>query len=151
VPRLTYEDVADAVQAVLVAETKPLVDAGAAVLDADDHGWSLRPRSPDACAVTVHVQSETEVSLFPTAPGTDRSPTLDLYDKDSAALVEAVRLYVRAFLAGSVELTLRNGSSNGRVRVSLPDARTRSHFYNVSGLLVGRGSGWETFRPAPYG
>jgi hypothetical protein len=146
-----YNAVIKAVQATLVEEAQPWVDAGSAVLELGEGGGSLRPGRPGACAVSLSVQSDNEVSFFPTAPGTDRTPTLDIYDKDRAALVQEVRAYVRAFLEGRVELTLRKGSSSGRVRVSLPDGRARTHLYNVLlGFLVGRGPGWETFRPAPY-
>ena len=100
-------------------------------LELGEGGGSLRPGRPGACAVAVYVQSDNEVSLFPTAPGTGRTPTLDIYDKDRAALVQEVREYVRAFLEGRVELTLRKGSSNGRVRVSLPDGRAETHHYNL--------------------
>jgi hypothetical protein len=146
-----YNAVIEAVQTMLVEETQPWVDAGSAVLELGEGGGSLRPSRPGACAVAVYVQSDSEVSLFPTVPGTDRTPTVDIYDKHRAALVQEVREYVRAFLEGRVELTLRKGSSNGRVRVSLPDGRANTHHYNVVlGFFVGRGPGWDTFRPAPY-
>jgi hypothetical protein len=146
-----YTAVIRAVQNVLVDELSPWVETGAAVFEPNEAGGSSAPRRPDACAFTVYAESEREVSFFPVAPGTNRTPTIDIYDKDSAALVREVREYVRAIVAGRIEFTLKKGSPYGRVRVSLPDGRARTHVYNVFlWFAVGRGPRWETFRASPY-
>jgi hypothetical protein len=67
-----YHAVVEAIQAMLVDETESLVQSNAAVLELEEGGVGLRPRRPSACAVTIYVQNDAEVSLFPTAPGTDR-------------------------------------------------------------------------------
>jgi len=145
-----YNATIEALQAMLVDLTQPWVDAGSAMLELAEGGGKLRPTRLGACAVEIYAQSNAEISLFPTAPGTDRTPTLNVYDEDPPALIPEVREYVRAFLEGRVVLTLKQGSSNGRIRVSLPEGRTETHLYNVLGFRVGRGPGWDTFRPAPY-
>jgi hypothetical protein len=138
-----YKAIVEAVQKLMVEETAAVVESGAAVLEFEDAGADLRP--------TSDVQSDTEVSFFPTAPGTTRTLTIDVFDKDAAALVGEVRAYVRAFLAGRVELTLRRGSSAGRVRVWLEDGRKQTHPYNVYNVILGCLVGhWDTFRPTPY-
>jgi hypothetical protein len=148
-----YIATAQKVHQALVETSEPWVRRGAAVLSgAEDGGeFELRPVRADACAVTVVVQGAAEVSFFPTAPGTQRTPSIDVYNEDARGLIDEVRRYAVAFLSGSIEMTLRRGSSAGRVRVWLDDERVRTHLYNVPlGFLVGRGSGWETFKPSPY-
>ncbi|MGK2938291.1 MAG: hypothetical protein ACSLFR_10880 [Solirubrobacteraceae bacterium] len=53
--------------------------------------------------------------------GTDRTPTIDVYDKDPAGLVSKSRCYLRALMAGRVTFTLRKGSSAGRGDLLLDD------------------------------
>ncbi len=145
----TCRAVADTVR----AEVLPLVDAGDAdlVLDTDDGSYELTPRNPNACRVTIYVQSEHEVSLWPTAPHTTRAPTVDIYDRDLAGLLSSLRGYIAAIVAGRVELTLRTGGSAGQCRLWLDDGECRTHLYNVWFKRgVGRGRRWELFRPEPY-
>lgn len=146
-----FEALDRAIREMLAAEVAPYVESGDAALDMTGDTYTLRPRRSDACAVSIYVQQESEISLWPKAPGTNRAPTIDLYDKDLHRLVGAVRAYLRAILAGQLELTLRTGSSSGRCRFSLDDGTVQTHLYNILfGFQVGRGSGWETFRPEPY-
>lgn len=141
--------VAQTVRAVAV----PLVEAGVAdaELGTDGGGHQLRPRKATAAAVSVYMQSQHEVSLWPRAPGTDRAPTVDIYDVDRARLLSSLREYLDAIVAGRIELTLRKGSSAGRCRLWLSDGSCSTHLYNVlRESRVGRGEGWETFRPDAY-
>ncbi|UUY03447.1 hypothetical protein LRS13_22705 [Svornostia abyssi] len=150
-----HQRVADTFRRMVIEETAALVDAGSAKLelyDGTDHdGGELRPRRPTACGFSFCMQSAEEISFFPTAPGTDRTQTIDVYDKDPASLVSKARCYLRAFIAGRVKFTLRAGSSAGRVDLLLDDGAEVSHLYNVLvGFRVGRGAGWERYTASPY-
>jgi hypothetical protein len=114
--------VADTVRAVAI----PLVEAGLAdaELGTDGGAHELRPRKATAAAVSVYMQSQHEVSLWPRAPGTDRAPTGDIYDADRVRLLSSLREYLDAIVAGRIELTLRKGLSAGRCRFWLSGART---------------------------
>ena len=141
---------AETVRAVAI----PLVEAGLADAELRTDGGAgheLRPRKATAAAVSVYVQSQHEVSLWPRVPGTDRAPTVDIYDADRARLLSALREYLDAIVAGRIELTLRQGSSGGRCRFWLSDGSCSTHLYNVlRESRVGQGEGWETFRPDAY-
>ena len=142
-----------AVKELVRSEGAPLVAAGRAEvhLATDDRHHELKPLNPAACRVSVYLQTEHEVSLWPVAPGTDRAPTVDIWDDDPHELLSYLEEYLAAIVEGRVELTLRAGSSEGRCRFWLSDGNCQTHYYNVFlGFLVGRGSGWETFRPDPY-
>ena len=145
----------EAINAAIAEDVRPWLARGLLTFESfhDGAGVDLRPANPSACPLTIYVQSDAEVSFFPTAPGTDRTPTLDVFDaEDRDRLVDEVRRYLRAFATGDVELTLRKGGAAGRVRVWLDDGRTETHLYNVIlGVLVGRGPLWDRFRSAPWG
>lgn len=136
------------------AATASVVAAGVAevVLDTDrDAQHEVKPHKSSACAVTVYVQSANEVSLWPAAPGTDRAPTVDIYEDELPLLKSALGDYLAAIIDGKVEWTLRSESADGRFRAWLSDGRCQSHTYNVwPWRRIGRGSGWETFRADPY-
>ena len=115
----------------------------------EDH--VLTPRDPAAAAVEVAIQTDSELSLFITAPATDRTITVDIFDRDMGSLIDRLGRYLDAVLQGRLELTLGKGSSHGRCRLWLDEGDEQTHYYNVMlGFLVGRGRGWETFRPGPY-
>lgn len=147
-----YAAACNAVAETVRTETASLVHAGVAevVVGTDEGaGHELRPRTATACRVSIYVQSQHEVSLWPYAPGTDRAPTVDI--SRTLRLCAALSEYLAAIAAGRVELTLRRGSSDGRFRVWLSDGSCATHLYNVLvGWRVGRGQGWETFRPDRY-
>ena len=131
----------------------PLVAEGRATLDFDtDAGpthW-VRPARQDALPFGVVLQSEYEISFFPEDPSSGRGITVDLFDKAAHGLSQDFEDYVRAILAGRVELTT-NTRGAGRFVVVLDDGSERAHLYNVLfGFRVGRGSNWRTFRPAAY-
>jgi hypothetical protein len=63
---------------------------------------------------------------------------INAFDKDEAALVDEIRKYVRAFLAGRVVLTLRKRSCVGRVCVWLEDGRGQTHRYRRAPRVPGR-------------
>jgi hypothetical protein len=66
-------------------------------------------------------------------------------------LVSQARSYLRAFVAGRVTFTLREGSSAGRVDVLFDDGTEAQHRYNMFvGFRVGRGAGWERYAASPY-
>lgn len=150
-----YQSVADAFRRMVIEETAAIVDAGDAELKFDEgddpDGGELRPRRLTACAFSFCMQSAEEISFFPTAPGTDRTPTIDVYDKDPTLLVGTARLYLRALVDGRVKFTLREGSSAGRVDLTLDDGTEVQHLYNMLfGFRVGRGAGWELYAASPY-
>lgn len=138
-------------RAAVIEETAAVVDAGSAALTLDDDGGELRPRRVTACAFSFCLQGPEEISFFPTAPGTERAPTIDVYDKDPAVLVSTARLYLRALIAGRVKFTLREGSSAGRIDLMLDDGTEVAHLYNtLFRFRVGRGAGWERYSASPY-
>ena len=139
------------IHAMLTDETAALVKCGAATIELDEEWAEVRPTAAGACEVTVTVESDTEVSLVLSPPGDERNPWIDLHDDDAHPLVETVRDHVRAALKGHVEFTFRTGSSAVRLRFFLDGGRTSEHFNNVLlKPLVGRGEGWERFRPPGY-
>jgi len=156
-----YETMCKAVEEAVRSETAALVESGRAELelnpsDTSDAGSAtVRPRNLAASAVKVYIQSEDEVSLWPYAPGTDRAPTVDIFNGDSEAVLSRLREYLAAIFAGRIELTLATKSSAARCRFWLSDGTCKTHTYSgsdtwVPHFLIGRGSGWETFRPEPY-
>jgi hypothetical protein len=153
-PESEYLSVCNAVEVVVQAETAALVTTRRAEVELRPHdvgSAEVRPTNPAASAVGVYTQSDNEISLWPEAPGTDRAPTVDIWERDSDVVLSQLREYLRAIFAGRIELTLARGSSAGRCRFWLSDGTRQTHYYNVMlGFLVGRGPGWDTFRPEPY-
>ena len=140
-----------AVQEMLTAETAALVDSGAATLEIDEEWAELQPITTGACEITVTVESDTEVQLVLSPPGDELNAGVVLRDNDREALVETVRDHLLTALDGRVVFTFKTGWSSGRLRFQLADGQTRDHFNNVFlKPLVGRGEGWETFRPPGY-
>ena len=154
-----FETMCRAVEEVIRSETAALVESERAdvqIRPGDMGTADVTPRNPGASPVSVCTQSEDEVSLWPKAPGTDRAPTGDIFNGDSETVLVGLREYLAAVFAGRIELTLARKSSAARCRFWLGDGTCKTHLYSGSdvwmpfGFLVGRGSGWETFRPEPY-
>lgn len=91
----------------------------------------LVPARESACAVTILAQSTYEVSFFVGPPADPESMTVDLFDRDHAELLDGVRDYLRAVLAGRIEVESRLGSSGGRVTFVLDDGQACRHLYNA--------------------
>lgn len=150
-----HQNVANAFRKAVIDEMAAIVAAGDADLELDDpddfDGGELRPRRLTACRFSFGLQSAEEISFFPTVPGTDRTPTIDVYDENPTLLISKARLYLRALVAGRVKFTLREGASAGRVDLLLDDGTEVHHLYNMLlGFRVGRGAGWERFSASPY-
>lgn len=149
-----YTSMCVAVEELVRSETATLVESGRAEIRLspwDAGSAEVNPRNPAASAVGVCVQTEHEVSLWPRAPGTDKAPTVDIWSRDREVVLSQLREYLAAVFAGRIQLTLDRDSSAGRCRFWLNDGSRQTHYYNVFlSFLVGRGPGWETFRPEPY-
>jgi len=109
---------------------------------------NLVPIRKSACPVTIVAQSDREVSFFVGPPREREAMTVDLWDRDQGELLDGVRAYLRAVLAGRVEVDARSGSSGGRVTFVLEDAQRHRHYYNA--MAGPRLQPWARHRFDPY-
>lgn len=137
VAKYDYDTMCWAVEEVVRSETAGLVESGRAELELnpwhnppDAGSATVRPLA--ASAVSVYTQAEDEVSLWPTAPSTDRAPTVDIFNGDSEAVLSRLREYLAAVFAGRIELTLATRSSAARCRFWLSDGTCKTHTYSGS-------------------
>jgi|RhiMetdeSRZDD1v2_1073273.scaffolds.fasta_scaffold1516631_2 hypothetical protein len=140
-----------AIDDLIASETGSLVESGRATLErGSDGSWKVKPRNPGAAGVTVYLQSDREVSLWPITGEMIRAPTVDIWSRDPAGLLSELCEYLGAIFAGRIELTLRPDSA-GRCRFWLSDGRCQTHLYNFFfEFRIGRGPNWKRFRPEPY-
>ena len=114
-----YDTMCRAVEEVVQSETATLVKSGRADVQmrSGEMGTAdVTPRNPGASPVSVCTQSEDEVSLWPRAPGTDRAPTVDIFNGDSEMVSIGLQEYLAAVFAGRIELTMARKSSAARCR-----------------------------------
>lgn len=151
-----YADLELALEALVRAEADQLVAARRAFVDVRDETGAggpsrvitVAPTRSSACPVTVCAQSDAEVSFFVGPPSNPQSLTVDLFDRNREELLDRVREYLAAVLAGGVEVETREGSSGGRVVFVLPDGERVAHFYNA--LRRPRLRPWTVHRFQPY-
>jgi len=116
------DDIEAELEAVVRAEAEGVVAAGAASIDVADQSSlggpcrviTVTPTRTSACPVTELAQSDREISFFVGPPSYPDAMTVDLWDRDRAALFDRVRAYLRAIFVGRVTVEARPPSSAGR-------------------------------------
>lgn len=154
----SYERVSGRVEATIRAETDGLVADSRAVVTVEDPAeqegyrvFTVAPANKNACPFDVIVQSDREVSFCPEPPDSGWPPVVDVYSSDPDELIDAVREYLRAIVAGRFSMVRRRGREATRCMFRLADGTTQTHDYNLLfGVKVGRWGQWDEFQPEPY-
>jgi len=128
----------------LAGVLQPAVDSERASIDYDISGYGdhfVTPTSEDALPFGVILQDASEISLFPTHPASGRTVTVDLWSSDPDELFAYFEAYLRAIVAGRVQLAIDLTGRGGRFRVWLDDGHDPiTHLYNVMfGFRAGKG------------
>jgi hypothetical protein len=150
--RAQFAEIEGKLRATLREIINTLESQGRATVEWDVYPGQHRlvPTNANALTVSVYVQQPAEISLFPEEPGTGRTVTVDLWDRDPATLIRRTREYLEAIVRGDVDLTLRRSGSAGRFRVRLDSSNEQTHLYNVLFARGVRGRNWQVFSPEPY-
>jgi hypothetical protein len=110
----------------------------------------LVPADPGALPAEFAAVQDDEVAIFVGPPARAYALTLELFGGPREELLERVRLYVRAIVAGRVEVSTDRlgGAAGGQVRLLLEDGTRPRHLCNA--LVPLRAPLWTRHRFASY-
>lgn len=133
--------------AAIADELEPLIVRGTVRIEAGDYEGELKvvPEAAGAFGFGFVVQQADEITFHPEVAG--QSMTVGFWGQ-ADEVVERVRSYVGAFVAGRVVVHL-NDSGGARIAITLADGEEKLHAYNSCARDV-EGNGWTRYEAAPY-